>query len=71
MATTSTVTRKSIDCRLHPSKMHCSLKISGTEDEVLLAATAHAITVHGHADTPELVDELRELLRDEPDKGAD
>jgi Protein of unknown function (DUF1059) len=67
MATASTMPRKSIDCRLYPSEKHCTLKISGTEDEVLQAAIAHAITVHGHSDSPELVDELRELLRDEPD----
>jgi hypothetical protein len=57
--------RKSIDCRLYPSEMHCTLKISGTEDEVLQAAATHAIAVHGHPDTPELIDELRGLLKDE------
>jgi len=67
MATASMQPRKSIDCRLYPSEMHCTLKISGTEDEVLQAAVAHAITVHGHTDTPELVGELRGLLKDEPD----
>ena len=30
--------RKSIDCRDYPSDKNCSLKISGTEDEVLDAA---------------------------------
>jgi len=59
--------RKSIDCRLYPSETHCSLKISGTEAEVLEAARAHAIAVHGHADTPGLRDELRALLKAEPD----
>lgn len=57
--------RKSIDCRLYPSEIGCSLKISGTEEEVLSAATAHAIAVHGHADTPQLRDELRTLLKTE------
>jgi hypothetical protein len=70
MATVSAAPRKSIDCRLYPSEMHCTLKISGTEDEVLQAATVHAITVHGHPDTPELADELRNLLKDEPDEEA-
>jgi hypothetical protein len=59
--------RKSIDCRLYPSEIGCSLKISGTEAEVLDAATAHAIAVHGHADTPELRNELRALLKTEAD----
>lgn len=67
MATASMQSRKSIDCRSYPSEIHCTLKISGTEDEVLQAAVAHAITVHGHADRPELVDELRALLKDESD----
>lgn len=70
MAASSTTPRKSIDCRLYPSEMNCTLKISGTEDEVLQAAVAHAITVHRHADTPGLVDELRALLKDEPDERA-
>jgi hypothetical protein len=63
----SSKARKSIDCRLYPSEKHCTLKISGTEEEVLEAASAHAIAAHGHADTPELRSELRALLRIEPD----
>ena len=35
--------RKSIDCRNYPSEKNCSLKISGTEDEVLDAAVQHAV----------------------------
>ena len=58
--------RKSIDCRLYPSEKGCTLKISGTEEEVLEAAAAHAVSVHGHADTPELLVELRGLLKAEP-----
>ncbi len=34
--------RKSIDCRLFPSEKNCTLKISGTEEEVLDAAVEHA-----------------------------
>src|SRR5262249_33060460 len=45
--------RKSIDCRDYPSEKNCSLKISGAEEEVLNAAVQHAISVHGHANTPE------------------
>ena len=59
--------RKSIDCRLYPSEKGCTLKISGTEEEVLDAATAHAVTAHGHADTPELRNQLRTLLTTEPE----
>jgi hypothetical protein len=57
--------RRAIDCRDYPSEKNCSLKISGTEDEVLDVAVAHAISVHGHADTTELRDELRQCLKDE------
>ena len=55
--------RKSIDCRLYPSEKGCTLKISGSEEEVLAAASAHAIAEHGHADTPELRSQLRALLK--------
>ena len=70
MAIPSITPRKSIDCRLYPSEKECTLKISGTEEEVLRAASAHAIAAHGHADTPELVEQLRGLLRSEPDERA-
>jgi hypothetical protein len=65
--TQGSAARKSIDCRLYPSEQHCSLKISGTEKEVLDAAQAHAISAHGHADTPELRNQLRTLLKAEPE----
>ena len=35
--------RKSIDCRDYPSEKGCTLKISGTKQEVLDAAVQHAI----------------------------
>ena len=57
--------RKYVDCRDHPSEKNCSLKISGTEEEVLAAATQHAVAAHGHADSAELREELRGLLKDE------
>jgi hypothetical protein len=66
MSTTPTPQRRrAIDCRDYPSETKCSLKISGTEDEVLDAAAQHAISVHGHADTPELRSELRQCLKDD------
>jgi hypothetical protein len=58
-------TRKVVDCRLYPSEKNCTLTIAGREDEVLDAAVAHAVTAHGHANTPELRDELRSVLKDE------
>ena len=59
------MSRMTIDCRAVPSESGCSLTISGEEDEVLRAATAHAIDVHGHTDGDALVlvDPLRYLHR--------
>ena len=45
--------RKSIDCRDYPSEKNCSLKMSGKEDEVLNAAVQHAVSAHGHQNSPE------------------
>jgi predicted small metal-binding protein len=59
--------RKSIDCRDYPSETSCSLKISGTEEEVLDAAVQHAASIHGHENTPELREHLRSMLKDERD----
>jgi predicted small metal-binding protein len=56
--------RKSIDCRDYPSENNCSLKISGTEEEVLDAAVLHATSVHGHENTPELREQIRSILKD-------
>lgn len=47
------------DCRDFPSESGCTLTISGEEDEVVAAASLHAVTVHGHDDG----DELREMIR--------
>jgi predicted small metal-binding protein len=64
-ATPTQQRRKSVDCREYPSEMNCSLKISGTEDEVLDAAVQHAVSIHGHENTPELREQLRQVLKDE------
>lgn len=53
------------DCREMPSDVGCTLTISGREDEVLEAATQHAVIVHGHEDTPELRSQIRAMLKDE------
>jgi predicted small metal-binding protein len=62
--------RKFIDCREFPSESNCSLKISGTEDEVLTIAVQHAVASHGHENTPVLRDELRSAMRDEVSVGV-
>ncbi|MGP3926835.1 MULTISPECIES: DUF1059 domain-containing protein [unclassified Streptomyces] len=57
--------RKVADCRRSPSVMNCTLTISGEEEEVIRAAAEHAVSVHQHADTPELRREIRATLEDE------
>ena len=59
--------KKSIDCRDYPSEKNCSLKVSGTEEEVLDAATQHAVSAHGHENTPELRVQIKSMLKDEAD----
>ena len=59
--------RKSIDCRDYPSEKNCSLKLSGTEEEVLDAAVQHAASAHGHQNSPELREQLKSMLKDEGD----
>lgn len=59
------MSRKVADCRDFPSDNGCTLTISGEEDEVVLAATAHAVSVHGHEDTAEVRTWLRQNLKDE------
>lgn len=54
--------RMMADCRRWPSDSNCSLTIIGEEDEVVRAAAEHAQSVHGHADTPELREQLRQFL---------
>ena len=62
--------RKSIDCRDYPSEKNCSLKMSGTENELLDAAVQHAISAHGHANSPELRDQIKSMLKDENQREA-
>lgn len=53
------MSRMMIDCRTMPSESGCTLTLRGEEEEVLRAAAAHAVDVHGHTDG----DELRSALR--------
>jgi hypothetical protein len=61
---------KVADCREWPSESGCTLTISGEEDEVIVAATHHAMTVHGHEDVAEVHAWLHENLRDEAPVGS-
>ena len=58
-------TRKMIDCGSMPNDINCTLKISGREDEVLKAAVEHAVSSHGHENTPELREGIRQMIKDE------
>ena len=59
------MSRKIADCRDFPSESGCTLTISGEEDEVVAAATQHAVSGHGHEDTEEVRTWLRQNLKDE------
>ena len=50
------------DCRRFPSESDCSLVIIGEEDEVIRAASEHAASVHGHADSPEMREQIVQIL---------
>ena len=58
------MSRKMLDCRMMPSESNCTLTIAGTEDEVLDAGVAHAVSAHGHENSPELREMLRAGLTD-------
>jgi hypothetical protein len=57
------MTRKIIDCRDFPGP--CTLTISGEEDEVVDAQTAHLAAVHEMADQPQVRAYVRSVLKDE------
>jgi predicted small metal-binding protein len=57
--------RKYIDCREMPSESNCTVAIAAdSEDELMEAAVQHAVAVHGHEDSSELRDGIRQGLKD-------
>jgi predicted small metal-binding protein len=48
-----------------PGEKNCTITIAGSEEEVVPLAVYHAITAHGHDDTPELEKQIRDALEDE------
>ena len=63
--------RKFIDCRDFPSETKCSVAIfADTEHELIEAAVQHAITVHGHEDTPELRAQMLQASKIEKRRAA-
>jgi Protein of unknown function (DUF1059) len=63
-------TRKYIDCREFDSQSSCSLRISGTEHEVLAASVEHAVSAHGYRGWEELRIVLRAALKDDAAEGV-
>jgi predicted small metal-binding protein len=59
------MTRKFVDCRELPSQMNCTVALcADSESELLEAAVQHAMTVHGHRDTPDLRNMIRHSMKD-------
>ncbi|EHS54156.1 hypothetical protein PDO_3747 [Rhizobium sp. PDO1-076] len=59
------MTRKFIDCREFPSEMKCTIAISAdSTDELVNAAVAHAVSVHGEHDSPAFRAELRKAVHE-------
>ena len=57
--------RKFVDCRNFPSETKCTVAISADSvDELVDAATQHAVLVHEHRDSPELRQQIRASVRE-------
>lgn len=57
--------RKYIDCREFPSETKCTVTIAADSiPELMEVAVQHAIAVHGHQDTPEFRQQLKEAVRE-------
>ena len=57
--------RKYIDCREMPSENNCDLAMAGSDEHIVDAAVVHAVTAHGHEDTPELREQITQGLKEE------
>jgi predicted small metal-binding protein len=56
--------RMMIDCREYPSEMNCTIAISAdSKQELINAAVQHAVAVHGHADSPELREQIGKMIK--------
>lgn len=57
--------RKMIDCRDFPSDSKCTIAIAAdTEEEVIEVAVPHAVSKHGHKDSPELRQQIRAGIKE-------
>jgi len=59
------MSRMYVDCREMPSESGCDLAMAGSEEHVVEAAAIHAVTAHGHEDTMELRQQIRQTMKDE------
>jgi predicted small metal-binding protein len=58
------MTRQYVDCREIPSESKCTVAISAdSEKELIDVAVQHAVKVHGHRDTPEFRQMLRQAIK--------
>ena len=57
--------RKYIYCREFPSDTKCSVTIAAdSEQELMEVAVQHAVSVHHHQDTPELRQQLKQVMHE-------
>jgi len=55
-----------VDCREMPSESGCTVALSAdSKEELLDAAAAHAVAVHGHTDGPDLRSGLAQVIHEE------
>ena len=53
-----------IDCRNYPSENNCTVAISAdSKQELLDAAVQHAVAVHGHQDSPQLREQIGQMIK--------
>jgi predicted small metal-binding protein len=59
------MSRKYVDCREMPSESNCTVAISAdSEKELMDIAVQHAVSVHGHKDTPEFRKILKQAIKE-------
>jgi predicted small metal-binding protein len=57
--------RQYIDCRTIAKDSKCSVTIAAdSEQELMEVAIGHAVAQHGHQDTPEFRNQLRQAIRE-------
>ena len=60
-----TMARKYVDCRDMPSQSKCTVAISAdSEKELIEVAVQHALKVHGHQDTAEFRQMLKQAIKE-------